>query len=130
MKAHMSVYHAINIPDGSPDHEMPRRNQIRYPKESYDGDAPLPQTITTCKNLHHPRGQRGFTIREVACLLGFPIDDQFAGNYRDRKTQIGNAVPPPISEAILRQCIKAMMETDGLPPSGTSILLCIYLSPL
>jgi len=48
------------------------------------------------------------TIREVACLMGFPIAYQFAGGEATKWEQVGNAVPPFLSSALARTVRKAL----------------------
>lgn len=42
----------------------------------------------------HPEQNRGLSIREAACLQGFPADFHFEGTLDQAFRQIGNAVPP------------------------------------
>lgn len=43
---------------------------------------------------------RGPTIREISCLMGFPIDYQFKGSHNNKHKQIGNAVCVQLSKAL------------------------------
>ena len=73
-----------------------------YGRLSWDGYCP---TITvgfdsfTRGRYGHPEQHRAITPREAARLQGFPDDFRFIGNRLDVRTQIGNAVPPPIARA-------------------------------
>ena len=49
---------------------------------------------------------REFTLRELAQIQDFPFDYKFSGNKNDIIKQIGNAVPPKLSEVIAREIIK------------------------
>lgn len=50
------------------------------------------------RDLETPSRFRRLTIRESACLQGFPINYQFFGkNYNRRMEMVGNAVPPLFS---------------------------------
>jgi len=61
---------------------------------------------------YHPSGTRELTLREYACLQGFPTGHVFKGNYV--KKQIGNAVPPVVAK-VLFGSIKADLEKiDGV----------------
>jgi len=53
----------------------------------------------------HPDENRGFTPREAARIQGFKDDFIFEGTTDQQFTMIGNAVPPPMAEAIA-QAIK------------------------
>lgn len=50
----------------------------------------------------HPYEPRGISIREAARLQSFPDDFLFQGSMGDAYRQIGNAVPPLLSEAIAK----------------------------
>ena len=50
----------------------------------------------------HPFEPRGISIREAARLQSFPDDFQFTGSMGDAYTQIGNAVPPLLAQAIAK----------------------------
>lgn len=73
-----------------------------YGRLRWDGTCP---TITvgfdsfTRGRYGHPEQHRAITPREAARLQGFPDDFRFIGNRMDVRTQIGNAVPPPMAKA-------------------------------
>ena len=69
-------------------------------------DRPSNTLTTGCTNpskgrFSHPEQDRALTPREAAALQGFPLDFVFHGKCW--ATQIGNAVPPPLAEAIARK---------------------------
>ena len=69
-------------------------------------------TITCGGNDNcHPSGTRYFTVRELACLQGFPLEHRFG--KRERR-QIGNAVPPVMAKVFFEQVIRALRAADGL----------------
>lgn len=76
-------------------------------------DRPAP-TITagfdsfTRGRYGHPSEDRPLTPREAARLQGFPDWFEFHGNRAAIRKQIGNAVPPPLAEAIGRSIIKSL----------------------
>lgn len=88
-----------------------------YGRLRADGQCP---TITvgfdsfTRGRYGHPVENRAITPREAARLQGFPDDFAFLGNRTDVRTQIGNAVPPPLAraagEAILRALNRSSMQ--------------------
>lgn len=74
-----------------------------YGRMSWDEVAP---TLTTgCTDITrgrfaHPDDDRAITAREAALLQTFPPDYRFTGNASDVQTQIGNAVPVKLVEAL------------------------------
>lgn len=80
---------------------------------AWDGSKILPRAMTTSGGQnYHPSGKRDLTLREYACLQGFPTGHVFKGNYV--KKQIGNAVPPVVAK-VLFGSIKADLEkVDGV----------------
>lgn len=112
---HLSRFATVNdaiarIPTHASHHnpnQLPRRNE-----RPYDANLPLRNTICCAGNFAHPSGQRSFTLRELACLQGFPIEHQF-GPTRTRK-QIGNAVPPVVAKVFFETIRKALLKADGL----------------
>jgi DNA (cytosine-5)-methyltransferase 1 len=55
--------------------------------------------------LIHPNEDRGLSVREVARLQSFPDEFIFYGGLTESQQQVGNAVPPFLSEVIFRQII-------------------------
>jgi len=90
-----------------------------YGRLVWDGQAP---TITggfdsfTRGRYGHPEHDRPLTPREAARLQGFPDDFTFVGTRHDVRHQIGNAVPPPLAQAIGESIVRALRgETEGEP---------------
>jgi DNA (cytosine-5)-methyltransferase 1 len=83
----------------------------------FDGQCP---TITggfdsfTRGRYGHPRQDRPLTPREAARLQGFPDTFVFVGTRGDIRSQIGNAVPPLLAEAIGTEVLKCLLRADGL----------------
>ncbi|KAH0538218.1 hypothetical protein FGG08_005187 [Glutinoglossum americanum] len=107
----VTVNQVLNsIPDNFSNHNsaIPRA----FPP--WDGDTPLKYTITCSGGVgnYHPSGKRDFTLREFACLQGFPLEHKFAGNAVKR--QIGNAVPPCAVKAFYDEIIKHLKKVDGV----------------
>ena len=97
------------IPDGFPNHDI--KVDRDYP--AWDGDKPLKYTITCSGGgNYHPSGKRDFTLREFACLQGFPLEHKFAGSAIKR--QIGNAVPPIAAKVFFEEIIKHLKKVDGV----------------
>ena len=74
-----------------------------YGRLSWDGQCP---TITggfdsfSRGRYGHPLHDRPLTPREAARIQGFPDDFVFLGTRADIRSQIGNAVPPPLAKAV------------------------------
>ena len=88
-----------------------------YGRLKLGGQAP---TITagfdsfTRGRYGHPLQDRPLTPREAGRLQGFPDDFRFCGTRWDVRSQVGNAVPPPLGEAIGRAVCHTLMVEDGL----------------
>ena len=86
-----------------------------YGRLTWEGQCP---TITvgfdsfTRGRYGHPEQHRAITPREAARLQGFPDDYVFLGNKMDVRTQIGNAVPPPLAQAAGLAIIRALDQED------------------
>lgn len=64
-----------------------------------------------------PNAYRRLTLRERACLQGFPITFQFYGaNYGQKLRMIGNAVPPAFSY-LMGQVLQGRPKCEALPLS-------------
>ena len=61
----------------------------------------------------HPEQHRTLSIREAARLQTFPDRFRFAGQPSHRYTQIGNAVPPLVGEAVGRSIMTALRTPLG-----------------
>lgn len=60
----------------------------------------------------HPTEHRSITVREAAVITGFPLDYKFVGSHTKRCEHVGNAVPPPLAEAIAKECIEYLNKID------------------
>lgn len=58
----------------------------------------------------HPFLDRAITVREAARIQSFPDDFVFVGNKGSQMKQVGNAVPPKLSEAIARVIMQDIKE--------------------
>lgn len=68
----------------------------------------------------HPEEHRSITLREGARLQGFPDDFEFLGSREDGARMIGNAVPPPVAEALGRALSEALRPSSATAESTTS----------
>jgi DNA (cytosine-5)-methyltransferase 1 len=95
-----------------------------YGRLEFNGQCP---TITggfdsfTRGRYGHPRQDRPITPREAARIQGFPDSFVFVGNRGDIRSQIGNAVPPPLAEAVGTEVLKCLLCADGLMKKDDSI---------
>src|SRR5207253_642295 len=65
------------------------------------------------REIHvHPEGARRLTILEAMLLQGFPRDYALTGTLSAQVTQVSNAVPPPIAEAIARSLRSLLDEHE------------------
>lgn len=85
----------------------------RYRRMTWDG---VPRSIITrfrdpkSGEYTHPEQDRTISIREAARIQGFPDWFHFAGPNTSKYTQVGNAVPVPLTRAIaaeIRACLTA-----------------------
>ena len=66
--------------------------------QHHPADWPCRGTVTTGENWpDHYNGKHTCTVREIACLQGFPTDYAFSGPLLNTKKQVVNAVPPPVA---------------------------------
>ncbi|KYK59907.1 rid1 [Drechmeria coniospora] len=71
-------------------------------------------TITTgAGGIYHPDGTRDLTLREYACLQGFPPNHQFVGTKTSIRRQIGNAFPPNTVEMLYQHLQDWLLKADG-----------------
>ncbi|KAJ6088501.1 C-5 cytosine methyltransferase DmtA [Penicillium sp. IBT 16267x] len=115
LKAFETIHRAISdIPAEWMDHDTRgllerTRNAHREPYSPHQ-----PAKTITCSGgeaNYHPSGKRGLTPREVACIQTFPKEFVFCG--KNRRKQIGNAVPTRLAEAIFREVRKSLRRTDA-----------------
>ncbi|MCJ1267078.1 hypothetical protein MMC22_006963 [Lobaria immixta] len=76
-----------------------------------DVEKPLCDTIMATK-------LKGMTIPEVAEFQSFPPEHKFHGTRKEQQCQIGNAVPPLVGQAILKEVKRSLMRTDGIYSNG------------
>lgn len=80
-------------------------------------DIRKPSKTIICTYDHQPRlfvplqNSNGYYLRcilpdELKQIQGFPSDYQLTGNKKDKIKQIGNAVPPPLIEAIVNKLME------------------------
>ena len=62
----------------------------------------------------HPLQDRPLTPREAARIQGFPDSYVFIGTRGDIRSQIGNAVPPPLAKVIGKEILRSLLCVDGI----------------
>ncbi|KAK7536236.1 S-adenosyl-L-methionine-dependent methyltransferase [Phyllosticta citribraziliensis] len=107
---------AGDIPRDATEHN-PRDPGLRFDQPRRPGEPDKHSTRTLLTNnegdVYHWSGRRKYTIREMACLQGFPTYHRFVGTRADMRRQIGNAVPPNVFAKIMAECIKVLKRVDG-----------------
>ena len=94
-----------------------------YQGQVLDPDMPCKTIICTygsCPRLfvglHNPdEGRywvRCLSIKELGQIQGFPAEYQWQGNEKEIITQIGNAVPPALCEAVVRSLPNITFKTE------------------
>ena len=62
----------------------------------------------------HPLHDRPLTPREAARIQGFPDSHHFVGNRGEVRSQIGNAVPPPVAFGVGTHILHSLLVADGI----------------
>jgi DNA (cytosine-5)-methyltransferase 1 len=111
------------IPPGAPNHDPDRLvftdGRSMRP---WDGNKILPRAMTTSGGQnYHPSGTRDFSLREYACLQGFPLNHAFLGT--GVKKQIGNAVPPCVATVLFKSIKSDLDEADGVVEGQEIIMI-------
>lgn len=72
---------------------------VDYHRKLWNGESPV---------LNAPDRLRRLTVEEAAAIQGFPKGMKFEGPQSAQYRQIGNAVPPPLAEAVARMVLSAL----------------------
>lgn len=82
-------------------------------RQPWDGSQPMNRTITTSGGqAYHWDGERDLTLAEFARLQGFPENYVFKAPCI--KKQIGNAFPPTVVHAIMKQIVHSLEQVDNI----------------
>lgn len=66
-----------------------------------DWKEPSPTIAYGNREVHvHPSGRRRLSVYEALLLQGFPSEYELLGTLSDQITQVSEAVPPPLAEAV------------------------------
>ncbi len=71
----------------------------------------LAPTVLGCSRFIHPYENRFLTVREQARLMGFSDDQVFLGGKDEQYNQVGEAVPPPLAEAIALEVKRYLLSS-------------------
>jgi DNA (cytosine-5)-methyltransferase 1 len=96
-----------------------RQDLMRYRADVFDdkyarlrGDRPCKTIVSHLakdgNGYIHPREVRSLTVREAARVQSFQDEYVFCGSPSDQWVQVGNAVPPVMSEAIARTFLRVL----------------------
>lgn len=96
-----------------------REDLMRYRRDVFDdkyarlrGDRPCKTIVSHLakdgNGYIHPREVRSLTVREAARVQSFADEYIFCGSPTDQWIQVGNAVPPVMSEAIARTFLRVL----------------------
>jgi DNA (cytosine-5)-methyltransferase 1 len=96
-----------------------REDLMRYRRDVFDdkyarlrGDRPCKTIVSHLakdgNGYIHPREVRSLTVREAARVQSFADEYVFCGSPTDQWIQVGNAVPPVMSEAIARTFLRVL----------------------
>jgi len=97
------------------DHDWNEIGEKRFREARYyrlDRKKPSPTILTGSRMYYHPVENRYLTTREAASLQSFPAEFEFAGSNTSQWTQIGNAVPPIMAEAIGKTVLKMLKNKN------------------
>ena len=107
-----TIHDAINnIYPSCPNHNP--RYTLQLPP--YNARTQLRHVIATGGTTsYHPNGLRHFTVRELACMQGFPVDFKFGLGLTEgeMRRQIRNAVPPVVARVLLA-AVKAALVAEN-----------------
>lgn len=101
-------------------HTSARHNQWAglYGRLEYDGyfstTVTNPEPMGKQGRVLHPDQHRLVSVRECARSQGFPDCYRFQGSILEKHRQVGNAVPPPMGEALGREIRKAMCKKQNV----------------
>lgn len=68
-------------------------------------------TLSAAERAHHTSNKAGavrLTVAQFAALQSFPAGFEFVGTKKAQHRQVGNAVPPPLAEAVGRSVLAAI----------------------
>ena len=98
-------------------HHNPQHFNNRYTVQEFDkpGRTVVAHLYKDGNLFIHPDSTqaRTFTVREAARIQSFPDNFVFKGSKTEQYKQVGNAVPPLLSEAIAKAILKELEELEN-----------------
>ncbi|KAL1455285.1 hypothetical protein WDU94_009390 [Cyamophila willieti] len=89
-----------------------------YGRLSWDGffstTITNPEPMGKQGRVLHPEQHRVVSVRECARSQGFPDHHKFYGTILEKHRQVGNAVPPPMGEALGIEIKKALAQKEKM----------------
>ncbi|KAG6010109.1 hypothetical protein E4U21_000143 [Claviceps maximensis] len=115
------------IKPGDDLHDIAAVSHFNPPRPSLNFDTQIGTILTSSGNIYHPDGKRNYTLREYACLQGFPISHKFRGTTTSIRRQIGNAFPPNTVRILYKHLEQWLLQQDNIadyrPPMAELIVL-------
>ncbi|CAH0017034.1 unnamed protein product [Clonostachys rhizophaga] len=128
LKPFVTIREALQgIRQSDPLHDTSTVKHFEPPRPSYNPDR-LAGTLTTSgSDSCYPDGTRDFTLREFACLQGFPWYHRFRGTRTSIKRQIGNAFPPNTVMVLYQHLESWLLKQDGMTRHQPSLnnIICL-----
>lgn len=110
------------IQDGDNLHNLTTTTRLNPRKPPYDFDTLLGTIRAGWGQFYYPDGTRNFTLREYACMQGFPRAHRFKGRTaKSIKSQIGNAFPPNCVKVLYKHLEKWLLQQDRISPHWPGI---------
>jgi DNA (cytosine-5)-methyltransferase 1 len=106
-----TIHHALRgFNDKAPEHDTLKQYWASSKwQASYDPQKTYAQCVTTQgSKTPHPSGKRPFIYPELARLQGFDDNYVWVGTKTEIRKQIGNAVPPPVMEGVVRSIMSTL----------------------
>ncbi|KAG6016140.1 hypothetical protein E4U54_002235 [Claviceps lovelessii] len=102
------------IKPGDDLHDMAAVSHFNPPRPRLDFDTQIGTIVTSPSRIYYPDGKRNYTLREYACLQGFPISHRFRGTNTSIKRQIGNAFPPNTVRLLYKHLEQWLLKQDDI----------------
>lgn len=100
------------IQEGDNLHNLGTVTRFTPRRRASNFDALLGTITARSGSLYYPNGTRNFTLREYACLQGFPKAHRFRGTTTGIKSQIGNAFPPICVKYLYKHLENWLLQQD------------------